>query len=113
MHELPVTESIVRICKDEVLKHNASKVLTVNIKVGELSGMVPDCIQYYFDIVSKDTVAYGARLNIEKVPLLMNCKTCGYEGPASHNNYNCPKCGGSEITLKGGREFYIDTMEVE
>lgn len=113
MHELSVTEGIIKICKDEADKHKFKRILNINIKVGELSGLIPECISFYFNEVSKDTVAEGAKISVEKVPLRFRCSECGYEGEINLGEYMCKECGGLRIKFINGRELYIDTMEVE
>ena len=113
MHELSVTESILKICKSEAEKHKFNKILNINIKVGELTGLIPECISFYFNEVSKNTVAEGTSINISKVPLRYKCKNCSHESYMKNKEYKCSLCGSSHIKLLNGREFYIDTMEVE
>lgn len=69
MHELPITQSIINISCEEAVKHNVKKVRKIKIKVGELTGLVPQSIQYYFDIISKGTIIEGAVLDVEKYRL--------------------------------------------
>ena len=64
MHELAVTQSILKICIDEGEKYNVKRIKKLNIKVGELTDLVPSCISYYFKIVAKDTIAEEAEINI-------------------------------------------------
>lgn len=114
MHELPVTQSIINIATEEAEKHNASKVSKIKLVVGELTGMVPECIQYYFDLLGKNTVLEGAELKLERLPLIAECKDCKYEGKMAEFTENtCPICKSTNIRIKGGNEFYIDSMEVE
>lgn len=114
MHELPVTESIVRIAVEEAEKHNVKKINEIRIKVGELSGLVPECIQHYFDIVSEGTKVHGAKLVIFKIPITMKCLDCGFDGETkSFQENKCPVCGSSSMKMSGGNEFYIDSMEVD
>lgn len=114
MHELPVTQSIVKIVCDEANKHNLKKINEIKLIVGELSGLVPDCIQYYFDIISENTIANGAVIKIEKIPLKMKCKNCGFTASLDAFKGNkCIKCGGDELTRVSGTEFYIDSIEAE
>ena len=44
MHELSVTEGILKICLEEGKKHNVEKIKKINIVVGELTGLMPSCI---------------------------------------------------------------------
>lgn len=114
MHELPITESIVRIAEEEANKYNVKRINEIRIKVGELSGLVPECIQYYFDIVSLGSRAEGAKLKIDKIPISMKCADCGFSGVIEHFNENiCPICGSSQMSMVRGNEFYLDSMEVE
>lgn len=114
MHELPVTQSIIKIAKEEAEKHNAVKVSNIKLVVGELTGMVPECIQYYFDLLSKGTILEGAELTLKKLPLIAECKDCHYENRMINFPQNlCPSCKSENIRVKGGNEFYIDSMEVE
>jgi hydrogenase nickel incorporation protein HypA/HybF len=114
MHELPITESIVRICSEEAKKHNVKKVNEIKIKVGELSGLVPECLQSYFDIVSKDTIIQGAKLNIIKIPIIMECTECRARIELQKAKENCcAVCGSTKLKMVNGNEYYIDSMEVD
>ena len=113
MHELAVTQSILTICIDEGEKYNVKRIKKLNIKVGELTDLVPSCISYYFKIVAKDTIAEEAEINIEKIKVAITCNKCGYKGELGENNYVCPKCKGNNYKIIKGREFYLDTMEVD
>lgn len=113
MHELSVTESILRIAVDEAKKYNALKVLRINIKMGELSELLPECIDYYFKIVSKNTAAEHAVLNVEKIPFKINCRNCGTVSEINIRKFRCPICSSQDLKIIGGNEFYIDSLEVE
>ena len=113
MHEYPITQSIVRITEEELEKSKAKKVLEIKIVVGELSGLVPDCIQSYFDILSKGTKVEGAILKIDKRKVNIKCKDCGFESPMDLSRSNCSSCGSLNLKLIGGKEYYIESMEVE
>ena len=113
MHELAVTEGLLKICKEEKDKNNFKKIKEIRIKVGALTGLVPSCIDYYFEIISKDTIAEGSRLIIEDLPIKIKCKECLYEGEVKKEDYYCPKCNSFKISIENGREFYVDSLEVE
>lgn len=116
MHELPITESILKI----ILKHAGAnavrKVKAIHLKVGRLSDLEDEWIQRYFDYLSKGTVAEGARIEIERTPIVMQCNGCSasYEWEvAKMGDVICPSCGGKSGTLLSGREYTIKEMEVE
>lgn len=113
MHELAVTESILRICRDEGEKRKLKCIKKINIKVGELTGLVPNAVEYYFEIISKDTLAEGAKINIEKLPIKIECRGCNYKGLLERDKSTCPICKGYNFKIVNGNDFYIDTLEVE
>lgn len=113
MHELSVTQGILNLCLDEANKHGVKKINILNIKVGELTGLVPDYINKYFNTIAKDTIAEEATVNFEIVPVGIKCNECQYEGPLGKSRYTCPNCEGNKYTINKGREFYLDTMEVD
>ena len=113
MHELAVTKGLLKIWLEEGEKHKIEKINKINIKVGELTDLVPDCISYYFNIVARGTIAENTEINVEKIPVEIECNECGYKGIIGKNDYKCPKCKGLQYEITKGREFYLDTMEVD
>lgn len=115
MHELSVTESIVNIVVKRALADKAEKVLTIHLKIGEMTDLVGECIQQYFDYLSKGTIAEGAILSIEKSPVAFQCADCSTTFPVSLKESGkivCNQCGGDNVTLISGREFYVKHIEV-
>jgi hydrogenase nickel incorporation protein HypA/HybF len=113
MHELGITGSIVNIVLDKAKEAQASKITDISLVVGELSGFVPDCIEFYFDVLSKDTIAQGATLHFELVPAQVHCRTCLTTFSPQDTQWVCPKCHGLNVEVVGGRELYVKNMEVE
>jgi hydrogenase nickel incorporation protein HypA/HybF len=113
MHELGVTENIVNIALAKANEAQANKVIQINLVVGDLSGFVPDCIQFYFEPLSKNTIAQGAVLHFESVPTQLRCRNCSAIFPPQDALWSCPKCKGQNIEIFKGRELYIESIEVE
>jgi len=113
MHEFGITESIVKIALDKAKEVQASEITQINLVVGELSGFVPDCIQFYFDFLSKDTIAEKAALQFELAPAQLRCRSCSTIFHAKDSEWNCPECHGQSVEIMGGRELYIRSIEVE
>ena len=113
MHELSIVEGILEAVIPEVKKYDVSRVLSIKLKIGELSGVVPECINAYFDIAAKETIAEGARIIIEKVPVIIKCPDCGYDGGIRLGNYKCPQCGGTHFKIISGKEYFVDSVEAE
>ena len=113
MHELAITEGILRAAIPEAERHGAKRILEIRLKIGELSGVLPECIQYYFDIASRGTIAENARLTVERLPATIACPDCGYEGAVDRRRVRCPRCGGMAYRLTGGKEYFVDSLEAE
>lgn len=113
MHELAITQSILDIAQKAAAEHQVKRIREVRIKLGEYSGVVPQCIQYYFDVISKGTVAEGAELKMERLPIVMRCQQCGWEGQIDKHHIQCPACTGTRLKLLQGREFYVESLEVD
>ena len=65
MHEYSITESVLNLALEKAREANASRITRISLVVGDLSGVVSDCVQFYFDFISKDTIASGAKLDFE------------------------------------------------
>jgi hydrogenase nickel incorporation protein HypA/HybF len=116
MHELPIIKSILKIVLKHAAMNNARQVLTIHLQIGSLSDLEDEWIQRYFDHLSKDTVAQGAKIKIEKTPILVQCDACkaSYEARLEEiGALECPACGNSRGTLISGREYRIKEMEVQ
>jgi hydrogenase nickel incorporation protein HypA/HybF len=116
MHELPITESILKIVLKHAETNNVRQVMAIHLQVGKLSDLEDEWIQRYFDYLSKGTVAEGAKLKIERMPIMLQCSACftSYEAEATKlGDVVCPNCGQKDSTLLSGREYYIKDMEVQ
>lgn len=113
MHELPVVVDILKVIGEQSEKNGINKVTQINLVIGELSSIIDESVQMYFDIMSEKTVCDGAKLSFEHVPATLKCKSCGAE--FGHiKSFDCPKCGGESVLVKGtGREFYIKSFDGE
>ncbi|MBT3226222.1 MAG: hydrogenase maturation nickel metallochaperone HypA [Deltaproteobacteria bacterium] len=115
MHELPVTEKILDIIVAHAERNNVQKVVTINLNIGELSDLEDEWIQNYFDYLAKGSVAEGAKLVIEKVPVVMNCNGCSNTFQVDikeMKEMQCPDCDSKDYTLISGKDYYIKNMEV-
>ena len=113
MHEMAVTQSLLDIVLEEASKVEAEKVSRVTLVIGELSGLVDDSIQFYFDFMTKGTIAEGAKLNFTRIPARMKCRACGEEFSNAPDEWICPKCSQWQAEVIAGKEFYIDSIEVD
>jgi hydrogenase nickel incorporation protein HypA/HybF len=113
MHELAVTESILSISEKYARENDAVKVTGINLVIGKLSSIVDDSVQFYWDIVSKDSLCYQAILNFERRPAVLHCNECSNEYEIATSLQPCPSCGSPNIKVVSGEEFYVDSIEIE
>lgn len=111
MHELSVTQNILSIA----LKHagQAEAITDIYLVIGQLSSMVDDCIQFYWDIISEGTIAQGARLHFKRLPAMMRCQHCQTEYPLHETSFVCPTCATTNVVLVSGDEFYVESIQVQ
>jgi hydrogenase nickel incorporation protein HypA/HybF len=113
MHELAVTQGMLSIALEHAARAGAKRIMCINLAIGEMSGIVDDSVQFYFDFVSRDTPAEGASLNFERVPARFRCRACQTDFSPGKQQWTCPQCGELSLEILAGREFYVDSIEVE
>jgi len=112
MHELSVTESILDIATTHAKKAEAKKVSDINIVIGQLSTIVDDSVQFYWDIISKDTICDSSLLHFERRDAVFLCQDCNKEFTPGHEIKPCPNCGSINLKILSGEEFYLDSIEI-
>ena len=115
MHELPVTEEILKIAVRHAERNGAKRIIRVHLAIGDLSDLIDEWVQRYFDYLSKDSIADGAKLDIERIPITIMCGKCEkpFEVDKKEMNFNCPVCGEKGVELLKGREFTVKSIEIE
>lgn len=115
MHELPVVKSIFDMCVKHATANNAKRIISVKLRVGEISDLQDEWIQRYFDYLSKGTFVEGAKLVIERVPLVLKCRECSESfvvNVREIRQVECPHCKGTRFAYVSGREYSVESMEV-
>jgi hydrogenase nickel incorporation protein HypA/HybF len=104
---------MLSLALEKAREAKAKKIMRINLVVGELSGVVPDCVQFYFDQVSKNTIAEGAALNFEVKPTQLKCRKCGAVFTPADHEWACPQCKETSVEITSGRECYMESIEVD
>jgi hydrogenase nickel incorporation protein HypA/HybF len=113
MHEYPVVQRIIKIAEEAARESKARKILRINLVVGELSGFIGDSIRMYYDVLSKGSAAEGAEINIKIVKPELECASCGKIFEKKGRSFKCPACGGDAVLTGKGREFYVESVDIE
>ncbi|MEA2310034.1 MAG: hydrogenase nickel incorporation protein HypA/HybF [Solirubrobacteraceae bacterium] len=110
MHELSVSSAVL----ESVLRHAAGRrVRSVHLQVGHLRQVVPDSLDFYWGIVTRDSLAEGSVLEQEAVPARLACRNCEQEWGIDMPIFRCPGCGGADVSVAAGDELLVESIEVE
>jgi hydrogenase nickel incorporation protein HypA/HybF len=113
MHELPIAENILNIAVEHAERAGAKRVTALHLVIGQLSSIVDDSIQFYWDIISKETVCAGATLRFERIPATLLCLDCGCSYTLNRELIACPQCDSIRLKVTAGEEFRLESIEVE
>lgn len=113
MHELSVTESILEISVRHADEANAKRITNLYLVIGQLASIVDDSVQFYWDIISKGTIAEGAMLHFRRLPAKFICLACSTIYNPSSDSFSCPSCNSDRIKVLAGDEFYMESIDIE
>ncbi len=113
MHEYSITQSMLELALEKAAEAKASRITRINLVIGELSGVVDESVQFYFDFLTKDTAAAGASLSFDKKPTRVRCRDCQAEFSPDEHGWTCPDCHEASVEIVSGRECYMASIEVE
>ncbi len=114
MHELAVTQGILETVLETARQHGGPKIIAIDLVVGDLSSIVDDSVQFYFDILSQNTLAESAALRFRREPAVAVCQGCGHRFETNAPLLpQCPACGSVRLQVTGGREFYVESIEID
>ena len=113
MHEVSIMTEALRMAMDATTSAGASRVLKLRLRIGSLSGVVPESLRFAFDVVCHDTLAQGATLEIEVIQAACWCANCQAEFECADFFNECPVCQEVSGELRRGRELDIASVEME
>lgn len=113
MHEYPITQQIIKIATNHCHDAGGTQVTKINLVIGDYSGYVGSSVQMYFDVISEGTVCEGAEVSIQHIKPKLKCEACGALFEKRPLSFDCPECGGQGGPTDIGKEFYIESIEIE
>lgn len=111
MHETAIVAGLMRILEQQAGRHGVARIARVTVKVGRLRAVEAQQLRACFEMFAEDTVADGAELVVEEVPVRGRCRACGKEFEVPRYRFECPDCGGGDIEVIQGQELYIESFE--
>ncbi len=111
MHELAITENLIEIAIEEGTKNDLVSINEIKVVIGRMHQLVPDLLYFAFETATENTIARHARLEIEWVPIEMQCHDCGKIFTIEDILFICQDCGSSRLTQLKGKELYVKSIE--
>ena len=113
MHELSIAQNILEAASRQARDRGFQRILSIHLRVGKLSGIEVESLRFCFKVLSEETIAQSAGLEVEVVPLRGRCRCCQSEFAMEEVDFVCPRCHNRDIELISGTEMLMDKMEVE
>lgn len=113
MHEVGITRSIVEIAESHAREQGCTRVASVTVAIGALSGVVPESVEFCFEACTRGTLLEGARLIVERIPGRGRCLDCAFETELAPCTFACPACGAFGLERLQGEELRIVEMETD
>src|SRR5689334_8567636 len=113
MHELGIAQGILDIVRQYVPASRAAAVRGVTLKLGEMSGVQPESLEFCFGAIVAGTPYAGAFLAIERVPAKGRCTCCGHMFSMRAPVFVCPACRQSKVALASGNELQVVEVELD
>jgi hydrogenase nickel incorporation protein HypA/HybF len=113
MHELGIAQNILQIVQQSVPPEQAADVRKIRLKIGKLSGVVAESLDFCFNVMIGETEMKRAVLEIEHVPIMALCRECGNRFPIDELDFTCSACKSTQIEMLSGKELEIVEIELE
>jgi hydrogenase nickel incorporation protein HypA/HybF len=113
MHEIRIAEDLSVIVLEVAGREKLSVVTKINISFGEMIQIVPDIFDFAFREAVRDTIASGAEVDIEIIPVRLKCKDCNNEFNLNNSFFSCDSCNSSDLDIITGKEMFVKSIEGE
>ena len=114
MHELSIVSSVVDSVTESLRSYPGARVTEVRLRVGVLTSVVEDSLQFCYGIATDGTPLAGSKLVVNMVPVTVYCRACDSEAPLqSLQSFHCPNCGAPSEEVRHGLELQIEAIAIE
>ena len=110
MHEVGISEELLAQLVALAAQHGWTRLRRVWVRMGLLSGVVPEALEFAFSAMSPGTPAEGAELVLETGTGRFSCAVCGGL-ELDRMDFTCPRCGGALQLVRAGRELMLCGVE--
>lgn len=114
MHEVAIVDALIGQVQEEVRLAGATgRVTRLELSIGRLSGVSVDAVRFALELLAPGTPVESARVDIRQPKAVCCCRACGSQTEIETVDCRCPRCGSSEITIEGGRDMILESIELE
>lgn len=113
MHELSFAESTLELALRHAREAGADRVIGLHLVVGELTPLEPASLEFYWERITKGTLADGSRVEVRRIPAQLGCADCGAPCDAHDETWVCRVCGSSQLRMTAGDECFLESIDVE
>lgn len=110
---MSLAENVLQIIEDAAVEQQFTRVKTVWLEIGQLSCVEPEALRFHFEVVTRDSIAHQAQLEIIRIPGYGHCNQCANEMPLVSVYDSCPKCDNYDIQIIRGDEMRVKELDVK
>ncbi len=112
MHEVSLMAQTLEVAIAQAQAHQAQHIHRLTLRIGTLSGVVPEALAFAFAAAIPGTIAEGARLEVETVAARCHCESCDRDFQPQDWIYECPYCGQLSGQILAGKDIELASLEV-
>lgn len=113
MHEAGIIQSALRLAEERARAADATAIRRVVLRVGRMTGVVPEALEHAYAVLREGTLAAGAELHVEYAPGLCWCADCDRDFETTELIGECPRCGRPSGFVRGGTDIELVSLEVD
>ena len=113
MHEMSIVESFLNVAVEHGKKAGAEKIVRINLVIGDMTGVVRESVEFYFNFLSRNTLASEAEIGFTEAKTRLRCRECETLFYPDRGNYRCPVCDTPNVDIIAGKELYVESIEIQ
>ena len=112
MHEVGLMQDTLTIAIQHASQAGAGRIERLTLRVGVGAGLAAESLELAFALAARGTIAEGARLDLEAVPIRCYCARCDLEFTPDDLFVACPECNDAGVVVRQGYGCELGSIEV-
>jgi hydrogenase nickel incorporation protein HypA/HybF len=113
MHEIGIMEHTLAMAITSAKEQNANRINKITMNIGKLSGVIPDALEFAFEVLRQGTIAENATLTIKTIPVVCYCDSCQENFSPPEWFFECPHCHQFSNHILQGKEMELMSVEID